>query len=220
VRATVNDKNIRTNSFLENNAMKRFLKRLAGLAVLMSLMALSADLGRTADDFKIEDGYSSLFNGKDLTGWRYPGAKGNSMDGQTETPDRRISVVNGVIVMNEKDNKGKGGIRDLYTSKSFDQDFHLKLEFRAAAKADSGVYIRRPQLQVRDFIRRGEQKHMKKFTNDDWNELDILVTGTEAVCRVNGELLEKKKVPAKGGIGLQAETGKFAFRRIRVKEQD
>jgi hypothetical protein len=25
-------------------------------------------------------------------------------------------------------------------------------------------------------------------------------------------------VPAKGGIGLQAESGKFEFRRIRIKE--
>lgn len=200
--------------------MKRFLARLAGLALLLSWMVLAADPGRSADDSKIEDGYTSLFNGKDLTGWRYPGAKGHDMDGQTETPDQRIAVVNGVIVMNEKDNKGKGGIRDLYTSKSFDKDFHLKLEFRAAAKADSGVYIRRPQLQVRDFIRRGEQKHMKKFKNDDWNELDITVTGAEAVCRVNGEPLSKMKVPAKGGIGLQAESGKFEFRRIRIKERD
>ncbi len=196
------------------------LARLASLALLLSLLILAADFGQAADDFQIEDGYQSLFNGKDLSGWRYPGPKGRAMDGQTETPDRRIAVENGVIVMNEKDSKGKGGIRDLYTSKSFAKDFHLKLEFRAAAKADSGVYIRGLQLQVRDFIRRGEQKHMKKFKNDDWNELDITVTGTEAVCRVNGEALAKMKVPAKGGIGLQAESGKFEFRRVRIKEQD
>jgi hypothetical protein len=40
-----------------------------------------------------------------------------------------------------------------------------------------------------------------------------------AVCLINGEMLDKgMAVPAKGGIGLQAETGKFEFRRIRVKE--
>jgi hypothetical protein len=196
--------------------MIRFLVRL-GLATLLILMVLLADSGWAADDFTIEDGYTSLFNDKDMTGWRYPGAKGREMDGQTETPDRRISVANGVIIMHEKDNQGKGGIRELSTSKSFDKDFHLKLEFRAAAKADSGVYIRGPQLQVRDFIRRGEHKNMKKFKNDDWNELDITVTGTEALCRVNGETLAWMKVPAKGGIGLQAETGKFEFRRVRIK---
>lgn len=198
--------------------MIRLHSLLARLAILQGLLAVSIELAPAADDSKIEDGYSSLFNGKDLTGWRYPGAMGRDMDGKTETPDQRISVANGIIIMNEKDNKGKGGIRDLYTSKSYDKDFHLKLEFRAAPKADSGVYIRGPQLQVRDFIRRGEQKHMKKFKNDDWNELEITVTGTEAVCRVNGEPLAKMKVPAKGGIGLQAESGKFEFRRIRIKE--
>jgi hypothetical protein len=200
--------------------MIRFLARLAYLAILLNLIALPVGLGWAADNFKIEDGYTSLFNGKDLTGWRYPGAKGRNMDGKTEAPDQRISVSDGIIVMNEKDNQGKDGIRDLYTSKSYDKDFHLKLEFRAAAKADSGVYIRGPQLQVRDFIRRGEQKHMKKFKNDDWNELDINVTGTEAVCRVNGEPLATMKVPAKGGIGLQAEIGKFEFRHVRIKQQD
>ena len=142
------------------------------------------------------------------------------MDGKTETPDKRVSVENGVIVMHEKDSKGKGGIRDLYTNKTFAKDFQLKLEFRAGLKADSGVYIRGPQLQVRDFIRRGEQKQMKKFKNDDWNELEITVTGTEAVCRVNGEPLQTMKVPAQGGIGLQAESGKFEFRRVRIKERN
>lgn len=197
--------------------MRRFLVHYTGLALLVGILVLLANPGQ-ADDFKVEEGYTSLFNGKDLSGWRYPGAKGRAMDGKTETPDQRITVADGVIVMNEKDNKGKGGIRELYTSQSFDKDFHLKLEFRAGLKADSGVYIRGPQLQVRDFIRRGEQKQMKKFKNDDWNELDIVVTGTEAECRVNGEALAKMKVPAKGGIGLQAESGKFEFRRVRIKE--
>jgi len=40
-----------------------------------------------------------------------------------------------------------------------------------------------------------------------------------ALCKNNGEVLEKSfPIPLKGGIGLQAETGKFEFRRIRVKE--
>jgi hypothetical protein len=41
-----------------------------------------------------------------------------------------------------------------------------------------------------------------------------------AVCRGNGEPSGKMKVPAKGSIGLQAESGKFEFRRIRIKEGD
>jgi Domain of Unknown Function (DUF1080) len=239
--------------------MRRTAVILAGLGLLVAAGAAPAD------DFKPEEGYTSLFNGQDLTGWRYKGSK-ESLEGKTETADGRIKVANGAIVMMEKDNKGKGGIiRDLYTVKDFDKPFHLKLEFRAALRADSGVYVRGPQLQVRDFIRRDEQKHMKKFRNDDWNELDVVVknnvvtttvngrvlddtdtlevivkggkpevrlngkaidardvavrTGAVAVCTCNGERLETMRtIPARGGIGLQAEAGKFEFRHIRVKE--
>ena len=164
-----------------------------------------------------EEGYTVLFNGKDLTGWKY---NNKPLDGKTETPDRRIEVKDGAIVMNEKDERGRGGIRDLYTVKTFNKDFHLKLEFRASLKSDSGVYLRGPQLQVRDFIRRGEQKQLKNFRNDDWNDLEIVVKGKQATYTVNGEALQppQMSVPAQGPIGLQAEAGQFEFRRVRIKE--
>jgi hypothetical protein len=193
--------------------MHRELRRVVmGLAALGTFMTLAFSA-----DFKPEEGYTSLFSGKDLTGWRY-GKQGPALEGATATADKRVEVKDDAIVMNAKDAAGKGGIKDVYTVKEFDKDFHLKLEFRAGEKADSGVYIRSPQLQIRDFIRRGEQKQLTKFKNDDWNELDITVKGTEATCLVNGEMLQKMKVPAKGPIGLQAETGKFEYRRIRIRE--
>jgi hypothetical protein len=211
-----------------------------------------------AGDGKIEPGYTSLFNGKDLTGWKY---YKDNLDGKTETSDKRFTVENGTIVANE----GKG-IKDLFTKAEFNKDFNLKLEFRAAPKADSGVYVRGPQLQVRDYIRRKERAQLKQFKNDGWNELDITVkggvvntvvngkkltakdslevtvkdgkpaallngkpvdvskievsVGAVAHCLCNGEFLEDMSVPMKSaqGVGLQAETGKFEFRRIRVKE--
>jgi 3-keto-disaccharide hydrolase len=126
--------------------------------------------------------------------------------------------------------------------------------------------VRGPQLQVRDYIRRKERPQLKKFKNDDWNELEIIVKGgvvttvvngkkltaqdmldvsvkngqpsaqlngksidiskievsrgAVAKCYCNGEFLEDMPIPTKSaqGIGLQAETGKFEFRRIRIKE--
>lgn len=230
---------------------------------LVPTLAMGFFLGtrptQAGDDFKVEPGYTSLFNGKDLTGWVYKGSK-DKLDGKTETSDKRFTVENGVIVAQE----GKG-IKDLYTVAEFNKDFNLKLEFRASLKSDSGVYVRGPQLQVRDYIRRKERPQLKKFKNDDWNELDITVTGgvvttnvngkklsskdsleltfkdgkpvamlngqpvgitkidvtvnAVAKCYCNGEFLENMVVPTKGpGIGLQAEVGKFEFRRIRVKE--
>ena len=100
-----------------------------------------------------------------------------SLAGKTETADKRFQVKDGIIVANEKDEQGQGRHQGPLHDQDLQQGLHLKLEFRAALKADSGVYIRGPQLQVRDFIRRGEQKQLKKFKNDDWNELEITVNG-------------------------------------------
>jgi len=165
-------------------------------AALTTCFLIAAGIGlgggsRAAEEFKLEEGYTSLFNGKDLTGWTY-GKDKDKMDDKTATPDKRIEVRDGVILVNE----GKG-IMDLYTAREFNKDFHLLLEFRAAPKADSGLYIRGKQLQVRDYPTVGPYKNLKHFR----------------------EVVEMAfKVPAKGAIGLQAEVGKFEFRRIRIKE--
>ncbi len=180
--------------------------------ILCSLLCFSMLIAEArADDLPIEKGFTSLFNGKDLTGWQYGRRNPVDMKGKTQTPDGRISVKEGTIVMN----KGRG-IRDLFTVKKFGDDFTLRLEFNAGLRADSGVYIRGPQLQIRDFIRRKEQKQLTKFKNDGWNQLEIVVRGREATCTVNGQMLRKMRIPATGGIGLQAESGTFAYRRIRI----
>jgi hypothetical protein len=180
------------------------------LASLLGLFVLALASGQ-AGDFKVEEGYTSLFNGKDLSGWR---AKDVKLDGKTETVNKKWHVVDGAIVI-----EGGGG-GDIYTIQDFNKDFHLKLEFRAAPKADSGLYIRKPQLQVRDYPRAGPYTKVK-FKDNDWNELDITVKGETAVCKCNGEVIEKAfKVGPKGGIGLQSERGKFEFRHIRIKVLD
>src|SRR5262249_52457076 len=159
-----------------------------------------ASLAWAADDFKIEEGYTSLFNGKDLTGWKIGKNGKEPLDAKTEAANKRFEVKHGIIIVNE----GRG-IVDLYTVKSFDKDFHLKLEFRAAPRADSGLYIRGTQLQVRDYPTVGPYKKLKNFKDGGWNELEVTVTGTSALCQCNREVLEKAfKVPAKGGLGLQA----------------
>src|ERR1051325_8309988 len=119
------------------------MKRLFAALMLGAFLLVPAV--RAQDDFKPEPGYTSLFNGKDFTGWyQKKGKDKEDLTGKTVTPNKKFSVDNGVIVV------AGGGGGDLYTVKDFDGDFHLKLEFRAAPKADSGLFIRGPQLQVRD----------------------------------------------------------------------
>src|SRR3982750_1738806 len=87
-----------------------------------------------------EPGVIELFNGKDLTGWGYK--TGEKFDGKTESDDKRYTAKDGMIVVNA----GKG-IRQLWTTAKFPTDFELRLEFRAEVNADSGLFVREPQLQ-------------------------------------------------------------------------
>src|SRR4051794_39805429 len=119
--------------------MTRMMVRGLGAALLLAALAALTLDGRAADEFKPEAGFVSLFNGKDLSGWVYKGAPKESLDGKTETPDKRIEVKGGVILVNEKDKDGKGGIKDLYTAKEYNKEYVLRLQFRAALRADSGV---------------------------------------------------------------------------------
>ena len=47
-------------------------------------------------------------------------------------------------------------------------------------------------MQVRDFIRRNEQKQLKKFKDDDWNELDLIVKNDVFSSAVNGKVLSPR----------------------------
>jgi len=159
-----------------------------------------------------QDGFTPLFNGKDLTGWKYK--TGDAFDGKTESSDGRYTAKDGMIVVNP----GKG-IAQLWTVKEFPKDFELRLEFRAAVNADSGLFVRKPQLQVRDYLVAGPYKKLEKYKPQDWNEIIVVVKEGVAHCTCNGEVLEAAlKLPETGGIGLEADRGQMEYRNIRIKE--
>ena len=165
-----------------------------------------------ADDPKPEAKAIELFNGKDLTGWGYK--SGEKFDGKTESDDGRYSAKDGILIVHP----GKG-IKQLWTTAVFPNDFELRLEFRAAVNADSGLFVREPQLQVRDYLVAGPYKDLKKYKPQDWNEIVVVVKGTVARCTCNGEVLEEEfKIPATGGVGLEADRGQMEYRNIRLKE--
>ncbi|HZE98422.1 MAG TPA: DUF1080 domain-containing protein [Planctomycetota bacterium] len=164
-----------------------------------------------------EDGWTNLYNGKDLTGWGYlkGGKVEEPFDGKTEASDGRYAAkADNIICVNP----GKG-ISQLWTVRQFPKDFELRLEFRAAVNADSGLFIRKPQLQVRDYLVAGPYKKLEKYKPQDWNEIIVVVKGQTAHCTCNGEILEAAyKLPETGGIGLEADRGQMEYRNIRVKE--
>jgi hypothetical protein len=192
-----------------NPVMNRLtLLSLAALWAAATTLALNA-----ADDFQPEAGYVSLFNGRDLTGWGY---QTNNFDGKTASADGRFSAGNGILTVHPREPRL---IQKILTTPSFSNDFHLKLEFRAATNADSGIYIRGPQLQCRDYLVAGPYKDLKKYKPQDWNQIEITVTNGVAFCTCNGEILESAlKVPVTGPIGFEGDRGQMEYRRVRLKE--
>jgi len=109
-------------------------------------------------------------------------------------------------------------IQTIWTQQEFNQDFTLKLEFRATPNADSGVFVRDKQIQCRDYPLAGPYHEIQNYHAGDWNELVIEVVGNVARCTCNGEVLEEGvKVPAQGAIGLEGDRGQMEYRRIRIK---
>jgi hypothetical protein len=192
----------------------RYSLRILRVAPLISLVALSFT---RADDFKLEPGFTALFNGKDLTGWHYKGEA--NLEGKSEATDGRYTAKDGILVVNTHDAAKGPRLRQLSTAAEFPKDFILRLEFRAAVNADSGIFIRGPQLQCRDYLVAGPYKNLKQYKPQDWNEIEITVKEGVAYCTCNGEVLESAfKVPATGPIGLEADRGQMEYRRIRLKE--
>lgn len=185
----------------------------------------------------LEEGYVSLFNGTDLTGWGFRPtpprkapknpkpdapvfveiAAAESFDGKTESSDGRYAAINGRLVV-KTPAEGRR-IQQLWTKEEFGDDFILKLQFRASPNADSGVFIRQPQLQCRDYPLAGPYKDLKNYKPQDWNELVVEVRGGKARATCNGEVLEEAmEVPATGPIGLEGDRGQMEYRHIRLKK--
>lgn len=183
------------------------------LAVLLCPLALFAD------DWKPEAGFVSLFNGKDLTGWHYKEEANNILDGKTEATDGRYSGKDGIFTVHPHDAAKGPRLRQIWTVQEFPKDFILRIEFRAAVNADSGIFLRKPQLQCRDYLVAGPYKALTKYKPQEWNEIEVVVKDNVARCTCNGEVLEEAfKLPPTGPIGLEADRDQMEYRHIRIKE--
>ncbi len=160
-----------------------------------------------ADDFKPEEGFKLLFNGKDLTGWKAKKG-GESLDGKTETPDKRFVVKDGLLVI---DDTVKGDVR-IVTAKELAKDVRVKFDFRPGAGCNNDVLFRGFKFDL-------SEKDAKNMKAGEWNAFELTVTGDKAEARVNGELMKAGKVTMPSGVlELRAEFKKAEFRRLRVKD--
>jgi len=217
--------------------MAGYAKWAAGLRVIFATLGF---LDTAPYEFTPEPGFVSLFNGKDLTGWGFrptsavekeaatkQASKPNapawpivtnhiSFVGQTTSPDGRFIAKNGRLIVATPPEGRR--IQQLSTEQEFPKDFVLRLEFRASPNTDSGIFVRGPQLQCRDYLLAGPYKKLKNYRQGDWNEIEVTVKDGSAFCLCNGEVLEAAmKVPETGPIGLEGDRGQMEYRRIRIK---
>jgi Domain of Unknown Function (DUF1080) len=180
----------------------RALFRLCSLSLALATMAVPC---RAADDFKPESGYTLLFNGKDLTGWKEK--KGDvSLDGKTEAYKGRFTVKDGVLVI---DPKVKGDVR-ITTQKTYDGDLHIKFDYRPGPGCNNDLFLRGAKFDIK-------KPDVKNLKEGEWNEFEIIVTGDKIEYRNNGEVTRSGKLkPGATVFEIRAEFGPIEYRRLRI----
>lgn len=172
---------------------------------LSALLVLVLPLGFAQADFKLEEGFTRLDNGKNLEGWK------GKVDTWSVTED-------GAIFLDAK--KAKGNI---YSEVAHSNNVIIRLQFKATERADSGLFIHGKQLQVRDYPKAGPRQYAASAKPaGEWNDLELDVTDGVAVVKLNGKVIEAAfKIGNKKdqGVGLQKERGNFYFRQIRIREK-
>lgn len=192
------------------------------------LLALTATALTLTPNVSAGGGGVSIFNGKDLTGWKAP-------------EDNVWWLVKDGILQVRSGPEQKGSI--LWTEKEY-EDFVVKLEFKfGEGVIDSGVHVRgddQIQIGISGSLKRDmtgspyipgkgypvEAEGVKELLKmDDWNHMRIEVTGMEYVCWINGKKVmtyTSDTGKAKGPIGLQLHDKRdmsIDFRNIKVIER-
>src|SRR5262245_20647825 len=113
--------------------MRRIFCELIAAGLMLALLVQPAT---AADDFKPEEGFTLLFNGKDLTGWKLRKG-GTSLDGKTEAADGRFKVADGILVV---DVKVKGDVT-IDSDRTYAKDVHIKFDFLPGAGCNNDLYL-------------------------------------------------------------------------------
>src|SRR3954468_242591 len=190
-----------------------------------------------------EPGFTSLFNGQDLTGWKIAG------------PPESFTVKDGAIVAN-------GAASHAYYDGPFHdhsfRNFEVKVDVMTRAGSNGGVYVLTEYQDVRfpakgfeiqvnnshtDRIRTGSLYHVvdnlddSPAKDDEWFTEDIVVKGDTITVKVNDKQVVTwtqpadwnggregagRKITGPGTIALQAHDPKstVAYKNIRIKLLD
>lgn len=174
----------------------------------------------------------TLFNGKDLTGWKLT----------NEKLTNGFSVVDGILVNDPVQKEGAPHISygNLRTEQEF-EDFNLKLEVNVPAGSNSGVYLRGMyEIQVMDSYKKELDSHnmgavysrvkptvAAEKPAGEWQTLDMTLYDRHITVILNGiRIIDnqpvfgptggalKSDVFTPGPIYLQGDHGKISYRNI------
>ena len=199
--------------------------RLLGLAALGLVFGLL--VAPLINAQAAEDGWVSLFNGKDLAGWK-----------ASEMGD--FKVEDGMIVV-------RGKKAHLFTDKEF-KNFDFKCEIMTTPGSNSGLYFHTKYLEDwptqgyevqvncshRDPVRNGSLYNVVKnrepiAKDNEWYTLEVTVTGKTIVTKVNGKIVVEYVEPdgvtgtrklGQGSFAIQAHDpmSVVKYRKLMVKE--
>jgi hypothetical protein len=192
------------------------------LAALLGLASALPVVGAEPNQLSKEelaDGWILLFDGQTDFGW-------------TASSKADWNVADGALSVSA----GEPGL--LCTTSQFG-DYLLKLEFRADADTNSGVFLRTPlkptdpksdcyELNIAaenvspfatgSFV--GRQKASGAPTSDGWRSFEVRADGARFVVKLDGQQVLDYTDPkplGRGHIGLQLNKGRVAFRNIKLK---
>ncbi|MBI3408441.1 MAG: DUF1080 domain-containing protein [Planctomycetes bacterium] len=214
------------------------------MILALTAFGLLSAIQQSANSRPQEDGFVSLFDGKDLAGWKQFAGK-----------EQIWTVEDGLLVCKGGGGGWLGTVRDY-------ADFEIRLEYRLKPGGNSGVYIRAPQeghisrvgmeIQILDdfhpkyakidfYQYTGSIYHVVPPTRrtskpaGEWNSMTIRAQGRNVAVTLNGvkivdadldRCLQDPAVAKEhtglsrktGRIGLQSHTDRVEFRHIRLKE--
>lgn len=193
-------------------------------AVLCMTSSMQADEKPAAET---EDGWVSLFNGKDFSGWKI-------------SDDGKWRIEDGSIVAN-------GPRSHLFTEQQF-KDFEFKADVMTTPGSNAGIYFHTKyqetgwpdlghEVQVnvshRDPVKSGSLYNVVKLfdppvKDNEWYETHIIVKGQNVTVKLNGEIMYTFVEPAGLEVGRKISHGSFAlqahdpksvvyFKNLRVK---
>jgi hypothetical protein len=198
--------------------MKRFALVLA-LVSLFGHVTVAAEPSLLSQK-EVGEGWISLFDGETLFGWK--AASKADWD-----------VKDGAIVVSQ----GDPGL--LCTTSQFD-NYVLKVDFRAANGANSGVFLRTPKVVAMKDVTTacyelniappdnpfptgslvGRAKYAAAGDREGWRSFEVTCDGPNITVKLDGKQVleyDDPKPVGRGYIGLQLNSGKCEFKNIKLK---